>query len=376
MKLSLPVTSIIANDLDHSSIFKAPIVIIQHLLPDTIEFLKILQKQGWNILKIFVIPNSANTDAIEAAKKMGIELIVCDVLTNNLLVNHLSEVLVKHDKVILHEVGGYFAKILAEYPDIASRVIGVVEETKRGLWQYMTYENQLSIPVIQIADNPLKKIEADFVGKAVLKSISNYFNKNTRIGLIGLGDIGMGVARACLSKGVALSGFDIDPSKILAAAAQGINCKDLISIIKSSEIIIGATGHGAFEIKHLNSLSSETILVSASSRQVEFPINHIMKHFENKVSLADNMISYTFGAKKIRVLNNGYPANFLVGSLPISLADLMFAQIATSLNLLNKNDLKPGLFSLNKSELNNIASIWWTQYGPDQFEGDWHFGFE
>lgn len=351
------------------------VVVLQHVLPDTLQFLAHLQESGWKILQLIAIPYSARPENIEAAKRLGINVLAPQVITEDLLTSVLMNHASGSVKFAVHEVGGYFAPLMSNR-EVTSQILGVVEETKQGLWRYNWAGGSLQVPVVQIADNYLKRIEGEFVGRAIAELVMTDCMATGLsapvIGIVGLGDIGAGVARSFLRNQCDVRGFDTQPARMLAAAAQGVKCMNLTQLLGQCDVIVGATGTGAFEPESLGKLQDRALLVSASSRRIEFPVEELSNF--KVVGIQGLVKTYQVRGKRVRLMYDGAPANFSGKSLPLAFADLMFSQIAVGLNSLLTHPGESGITGLGPEDLAFIADSWWKFHGGTSGdEENWTF---
>ena len=91
------------------------IVLVQHLLSDTEEFVRLIRGFGFKILRIIGIEYSSRPDVVERLRSSGIDVVVPKVgATEDALRQVLQDQLSRSqsNRIILQEVGGYCANIL------------------------------------------------------------------------------------------------------------------------------------------------------------------------------------------------------------------------------------------------------------------------
>jgi len=107
--------------------------------------------------------------------------------------------------------------------------------------------------------------------------------------VIGFGDIGSGVARALRNRGAHVLCYDTKASRMIDAASQGFTCLDVQQLLHSCNAIVGATGVGCLEKKHLRAIKDGALLCSASSRNLEFPMRDIKRLLESAKPISVRM---------------------------------------------------------------------------------------
>jgi adenosylhomocysteinase len=342
---------------------RASVVIVQHLLEDTAEFVMLLRDRGFDVPAVVGIPYSVSAAAQQSLAAEGVDVVVPPLTQIGAMIRRILSEL-GDEPVIVHEVGGYCADILrSERAEMPKQCVGFVEETKQGLWRYQRLDT-LSYPVVHIAESRLKDMEAPFVGRAVTESIlEDLTSEGIRpqeclIGVIGIGIIGGSVAASLARRFQSVRCWDSEPIARLHALSRGLRLASRAELLATSNVIIGATGSLSVHPRDLEKVRDGVMLTSASSRRIELPVAYIRRHG----TLVDRRgFVQTFqmpSGKSIRVVNDGYPVNFRRRSLPPFIADLMFAQIAAGIDRLLTTKLRPGLHVLPKEDESRIAHAW------------------
>lgn len=318
--------------------FPDSVVLIQHLKRDTVQFVRTLRNHGIAVPLFVAIPYSVEKAASDEIAELGIEVLKPDLEeVGSVAMAALRALAGTHDSVVVQEVGGYLAPILETCVDCAPLAC-IVEETKNGFWRYQKVQDRLPIPVIQVADTEMKRIEAHFVGEAVCDALSSHlFNlqqtlRYKRVGLIGYGDIGSGVAEAMLRRRISPLVYDCDPIKQSGALTGGCSIGGLRDVLGECDVIVGSTGETCFAVDDIPARPGIRYFASASSRDIEFPLDHMEAVLGKRVE-EDN---YRFGSPQgprgeLVVLSRGLPINFSVRSLPPNISDLLFLLLSAAM---------------------------------------------
>ena len=278
--------------LDPSSV---DLFIVQHLLDDTSAFLGLLQRKGYCIRSVLGVEYSSRAHVTASLLSAGIDVLVPPLAElEGVASNQLARALEPGSggkPVIVHEVGGWCAPFLHNAGSRAkSRLVGVVEETKRGLWRYQGL-GDLDFRVVQIADSELKKIEAGLVGDAVARVIEadclelGECLPGTPVGVLGFGDIGSAVASSLAARRCLVSCYDPNPIRAIEARMRGLARAGRDEILGRARIIVGASGAASLKFADLHRTPDGVLLYSASSRDVEFPVGEIVSSAQPKTPL-------------------------------------------------------------------------------------------
>ena len=349
------------------------VVVVQHLRHDTGCFLRILKECGFRIEKVIGIAYSSQKKVVLDLCQLGMDVSVPSLSRlESEVENILLELASKGSRFILHEVGGYGANIVATSCEpIRKQCVGIIEDTKQGLWKYQAIKG-VRVPVLHIATSALKDMEHNCVGEAVVQAIELQMSDIGRelsgcsVGILGFGSIGSSVAASLRSRRAKVSCCDRDPVKIIQARARGIPTAEKRPLISGSRIIIGATGENSIVPEDISVFSDGILLVSASSKCVEFPVRKIHEYSKQQTELTPSIVEfYMPWGKSILISNEGFPINLSHPEyrLPSKVSDLMFSQIAECLVKLMSMKLSSGIQTLSFEEERRIARLWLTVQG-------------
>jgi adenosylhomocysteinase len=370
----LPATHEIIRQKLYPEFLKRPckILVIQHLMPDTAAFASAMKVIGMPISHIIGIPYSTKNETISSLRESCDSVVLPQSLEEIVFAASmiLEDWVASSEAILIHEVGGYLAELLRLNPQWSDHVVAVVEETKQGLWRYTDSVSRGSpMCVIQFADSDLKRMEAEFVGRAVARVVEDDLATlgagfdGAVVGVVGVGDIGIGVAEALRRRGATVLTYDSSSARRIRCVASGFKVADLQTLLSTCDCIVGATGRGALKIEHLENARDGLLLVSASSRQLEFPVAELETEY---VSVVVNAHITSYRRSNDRLINlsdRGYPVNFRTRSLSASFADLMFSQIALGMQIALLGQVGSGVRGFTAEEENIVSNIWWEHHG-------------
>jgi adenosylhomocysteinase len=196
------------------------------------------------------------------------------------------------------------------------------------------------------------------VGSSVLFSLERILRGESEVFqpgvclVLGFGKVGKGVAISLRSRNARVLVYDSDPIRRIEALGWGFSIPERAQALCSANIIIGATGCESVTADDLELLKDGTILVSASSKDVEFPLEKLKATYRitHKTKALEK---FNLSGKNIFVLYGGYPINFrdhgVVGPfLALSQAEIMLCIIR----------LLSGKFSAGLHEIEEADRMW------------------
>jgi len=350
------------------------VLVIQHLLADTAHFVTLLRAAGFEVYRVIGVEYSSKPTVLQRLVKGGFDAVVprfpdLPATIRKALREFRGSSSGVARQLVIHEVGGYCADIVRLAPGlIPETCVGVVEETKQGLWRYHKVR-ALGYPVLHIADSRLKNVEASYIGQAVARSLLEDIEsvrvrrEGCTVGVLGSGVIGRSIHMSLSRLGLSVASWDKSPTARMAMTERGFAVVKRAPLLKSSDAVIGATGARSISWPDLRDMKDGVILASASSRTIELPVGDIRKYGARGVRQGYvEAYSMPWG-KTVNLVHGGFPVNFRRRSLPFPVADLMFAQIAVCIGKLVKSEYAPSVHGLSKKDEVMIARAWVEQYG-------------
>ena len=120
----------------------------------------------------------------------------------------------------------------------------------------------------------------------------------------------------------------------------------------------------SFAASEIGLLKNGAILASASSGRGEFPLDALSEVAQGYLRVGESVTQLELSAGgSVFLIKDGFPANFRLSSLPLSVADLLFAELALCLHRLVMSPPPPGLHSLRLEEEERVAALWCEAYG-------------
>lgn len=295
--------------------------------------------------------------------KMNYSLADKGHILQHILLGALKRARNKGQKVVINEVGGYFASILSEIPrDLKGYFGGVVETTTFGWNRYKRLEGSIPFPIYHVARSPLKEAEASHVGKAISLAFDHLMRRlgisiSGRTALVvGYGMVGKQIAKSLSNHQLHVTVKDINPIQRLQAYIDGYRILETENL-NEFDLIISATGREGISLDMIRKCKSGVILASGGSRDTEIDVRGL-KRYRTKEAIHDDISIYHVEGKKIFVLRNGTALNFGVKSVPSEIVDLVYSEIICCISKLAQDGSKSGLQELDQIERAQIAEQW------------------
>jgi len=360
-------------------IFDGQFIILTHILEDRAEWLDAISSIA-PIILIVAIPYSVHLPSFNKLKK-DYKIVtpslmqLCDAqYLKNLIADHLST----SSPTIVLEIGGYFAKVLQNFNStLTDKLIGIVEDTESGHRKYEQIANELHYPVVSIARSSLKSNEDFLVGASCLYSAEKLFREagflmDSKTALVlGFGKVGRGVAHALAKRHYHVMVYDVRPDCRLNALSEGFQIPDRNIALQKADIIYGATGDCSLARKDFTKLRNGVILISCGSKDVEFDIQALEKHYI-KTSIFKNLDCYKNKSKTIYLTAHGTPINFIDGATIGPVLALTQAEIILAIKevILLHSAGKTGVFTTNRMT-KNLLTAKWLKYFLDPVYGSY-----
>ncbi|PKP54501.1 MAG: hypothetical protein CVT90_00965 [Candidatus Altiarchaeales archaeon HGW-Altiarchaeales-3] len=316
------------------------LILIQHLLRDSISLVRAFEKCGAEQEDIFVIgiPYSSKSEVIKELSsdfKVFTPSYPIDDEVKKIIKKAVEVCKKKNKKLLIIEDGGYAVPIIhLELNEALKYCIGAVEQTTNGVWR--DEEVILNFPVLTIAFSELKKeLESPEIGNAVVRNIQMLLSKRgdfirgKKVILAGYGTIGRQIAESLRNDGCVVGVSDPDPKKLIAARFKGFNTDSMLNLVKNGDIIVGASGRRSIGIKEILSAKNNAILVNASSKRVEIDVEVIenLKETKNKIDGVGTEYEL-INRNRLLLLADGYPVNFYNSeSVPDKIIDVILTEL-------------------------------------------------
>jgi S-adenosylhomocysteine hydrolase len=258
-------------------------------------------------------------------------------------------------RLLIAEDGGHaFSAICKLRPSLISQIVGVVEQTTKGIRRINhaidALGQELTLPVLSLPDSVVKRtIEPPHIARGVIRSIEAVLDESLggrhQIAVLGCGVIGLEIARKLSSQGCRVRAYDPQPCTCGDADGHFQIVETAIQAVQDAEIIIGTSGELSINDKVINRLAHRALVVSASSDRVELdydyitqlatevtPFYHPAYHdAEGQPLRIGSTYRLAHNRHEITLVAEGLPLNFLgLGGMSDRVADVILTEIVVA----------------------------------------------
>lgn len=362
------------------------VILIQHLLSDFIHLVDAFLSSRVDKSHVFIvgIPYSTKDKTVKYLKLKGYENLEIplvypfDEQVRSTMRKAIEVSKSNGKKILIVEDGGYAVPILhKEFIGEGDRFIGAVEQTSNGIWRdeeiLEKYEIPYCIPIIDVARSNIKlRLESPLIGRAVCRNIELLLGKEfleisgKKVGVTGFGSTGSRIAKTIKDMGAQLTIYSDNSIDLNFAHNEGYKiAHNGLELVKSSNIIIEATGREWAGADEITALQNGTYFVSASSKRMGIKYNEFegLIDKDKTVNLPGIGVKYhlTTG-NTVTLLADGFPVNFFDSeSVPDKAIEFIPTILFESAKfLINKKDVVPkGIigFAPNKTDSDKIKNI-------------------
>lgn len=303
------------------------VAVIAHMVPNSPHFLKAIS----HIADVGVVlpkPKSVDVAILDGLRtQYRIETLGREwAHSASNVVDILHDAGLRGKKVVLVDIGGYYAKSVDEIAQtFDGEILGIMEGTENGAAEYEAVL-PLTVPVVTVARSPLKLPEDYLVGSSVVFSVESVLRKQAQIlqtrtaCVIGYGRVGSAVAEILRNRGISTVVHDIDPVKNAEAAAKGFRVyRRLDAALAQSTLVICATGSAkkkALDKYGLASLRSGTVVASVTSSDTVIDETALKQLYNAPTVISDDITRYDeHDHRYFWMIRGGNAVNFLDGAV-------------------------------------------------------------
>lgn len=330
-------------------------------------------------LRYFVHPGSTHYQGLREHHEEADEHI------GSLLATALTRAAGIAGRILLIDDGGRAIRMLHKPPfDASVHRFVCVEQTRRGIRELQSVS--LRCPVINVAESRVKLVhESPIIATSVCEEMLVRLKALASAGMpisphaavLGFGAIGSAVARALREHGYHIVVFDPEPSKAARAQADGHRVvPTLRDALSAAQVIVGCTGYTSVGLHDYRFLQDNSVLVSASSSDIEFAAWHIRSlarisagshHIVDVFNLVHHRlddrllylgdtdhpchflhVAHLFG-RRVFLLNGGFPINFTGTVDPIAPDRIQLTRaLLYAAAVQASHTLEPGLWGVHE----------------------------
>ena len=220
--------------------------------------------------------------------------------------------------MILDDGGDLTNMVLDKYPELASGIKGLSEETTTGVHRlYERVKNgTLPMPAINVNDSVTKSKFDNKYGcreSAVdaIRRATDVMLAGKRVVVCGYGDVGKGTAASFKGAGSIVTVTEIDPICALQAAMDGFEVKKLETVVGNADIVITTTGNkDIVRAEHFKAMKDKTIVCNIGHFDNEIQMAWLNQNYgHTKDTIKPQVDKYTIDGNDIIILAEGRLVN-------------------------------------------------------------------
>ncbi len=359
----MPLMASIELDLAHRRpLASHRIGICLHLEPKTGRLIELLVSAGAEVVATGNL-GTTNDQTADYLDSLG-NVTICGRRTSDPIVHaaNLRAVLDSGPSLILDngaELHDRLARLQesGEGSPASSTIVGATEETTTGANRLRAEtSNARTWPVVSVNDSELKVVleNQHGVGQTVLEAVmrsTNVMMNAKRVGVIGYGWCGSGIAHYFRAMGSSTAVADTDPMRRIRAGMDGHRTGSVSDVAAWADILITATGVSDVIDSHvLAKLRDGTILANAGHDRTEIAVNVLKAQALQCTEVAADVCRYDLpDDRSVVLLADGNMVNLVVGKgdpietveIGLALQALCLAWLADDSNLTGSEVTSP-----------------------------------
>ena len=337
------------------------VLLHMHMTPETVALGNVLNSGGAQVVYLPSNRNDSSVIAINAISSHGgkileNELELTDLVHDSLQSNLPFLVVEGNGRMFTatHEDG--FAQPFFKL------VRGISEHTSSGGYVVDAFEpSQFVVPVVAVYRNLLKtSLEsglgtAQTVAAALLRGIGHPV-AGRRVGVVGFGNVGIGVAQVLRTLGAQITVVDRRHERCLLAHMAGFSVASLREAITVADICVTATGTASVITSHILERAREGLVIANISNR---PDEIDLTGCRPCGAITNQLVSWqTPGKKRFLVLGAGIQVNHAVErGNPAELMDVSFSLHALVLRWLTMTTLTPGVYEVPEDLTEEVSRL-------------------
>src|SRR6056297_1459342 len=282
--------------------------------------------------------------------------------------------------MILDDGGDLTNMVLDRYPELASGINGLSEETTTGVHRlYERVKNgTLPMPAINVNDSVTKSKFDNKYGcreSAVdaIRRATDVMLAGKRVVVCGYGDVGKGTAQSFKGAGSIVTITEIDPICALQAAMDGFEVKKLETVLPKADIVITTTGNkDIVRAEHFQAMKDKTIVANIGHFDNEIQVAWLNNnHGDSKDEIKPQVDKYTIDGKDIILLAEGRLVNLgcATGHPSFVMSNSFTNQTLAQMELWNNNgEYENKVYMLPKHLDEKVAALHLEKIGVELTE--------
>jgi adenosylhomocysteinase len=261
--------------------------------------------------------------------------------------SHIKAVLDRNPMITMDDGGDLVTTLHQQRPDQLTEIIGGTEETTTGVIRLRAMEARavLGYPVISINDADTKHLFDNRYGTGqsaidgIMRATNVLFAGKTVV-VCGYGMCGRGVTARARGMGADVVVTEVDPTRALEAAMDGLRVLSGLDAASQGDIFITVTGNKhVLRDQHFEVMKDGAILANAGHFDVEIDLSALRMMASAHRTVRREVEEYTLADdRRLYVLAEGRLVNLAAAEgHPAAVMDMSFANQALSCEWLTAN---------------------------------------
>jgi len=367
-----------------------------HVTTETANLVLTLKEGGAEVHLSASNPLSTQDDVAAAlVKHYGVPVFAVRGEDRDTYYSHLRAVIEKEPHLIIDDGADLISTAHREYPQIAEKVLGGMEETTTGVIRLraMAKEGVLRFPVIAVNDAHTKHLFDNRygTGQSTIDGILRATNRliaGSNFVVAGYGWCGKGVAQRARGLGATVIITEVDPVRALEARMDGFLVMPMSQAAKIGDFFVTVTGNtSVIRREHFEVMKDGAIVSNSGHFNVEIDLSALEEMSVSKREIRKEVVEYKLAdGRRVFVLSQGRLVNLSAAEgHPASVMDMSFANQALSAEYIVKKgkDLSRGVYGVPPEIDKEVARLKLRSMGieideltPDQVKylSSWELG--
>ncbi len=335
-----------------------------HVTAETANLARTLKDGGADVILCASNPLSTQDDvAASLVCNYKIPVFAIKWENKNKFFKHLEDAIEHNPDITMDDGADLISTIHKEYPDLAKKLIGSMEETTTGVIRLRAMEKDgaLKIPVVAVNDAKTKNMFDNRygTGQSTLDGIiraTDMLIAGKIIVVAGYGWCGKGFAMRAKGMGAKVLVTEIDPIKALEAAMEGFEVAPMMEAAKKGDLFCTLTGDiNVIDKQHFKVMKDGAVVCNSGHFDCEINLKNLQKMAKDEKRNVRNFVDeYVLQGKngkekRIYVLAEGRLVNLAAAEgHPASVMDMSFATqaLASEWVVKNQNNLLPKVYDV------------------------------
>jgi adenosylhomocysteinase len=308
---------------------------------------------------------------------------------------HLKEIIKREPQIVIDDGADLISTIHKEYPDLAPKIWGGMEETTTGVIRLRAMEKDgvLKFPIIAVNDALTKHLFDNRygTGQSTIDGILRATNRllaGSYFVVAGYGWCGKGVAMRARGMGAIVIVTEVDPIKALEARMDGYLVMPMKEAAKLGDFFVTVTGNtSVIRKEHFEVMKDGAIVANSGHFNVEIDLHDLEKMAVEIREVRPNVKEYKLkDGRRIYVLADGRLVNLAAAEgHPASVMDMSFANQALSAKYIKEKhqELEKKVYPVPREIDEKVARLKLEALGvqideltPEQIKylNSWEFG--